>query len=555
MTGFGLDGIEKLKEVLKDPVKALQLKEAIDVLERHLPSLFCGLNICQRRAFKAMYSKLPTTGDMPHVSLITPANGVGKTFMMVQDIIGWTKGSEFLHREVFPSEAISFYDSDPVQKLRDRGLLSLRLVCDAEDMKDGGSVYKTIQEWMPDAEFTAMDTTKCYRQIVVHHPYIQGIKTVIAVKTFNQEVRKHSGSNCHRIWVNEPMPQDIWGETVGRTRSKKGQFDGTIAIFATVLDQAPYVTDLVDEPRNVHIRGAVWENCVGEEVTDEMARAVLEKIGVRLEKSHDGVGYITYGVLTRKSIENMIAGWGASPEELDARMFGLFMHLEGRILKNLNPEVHLIPALQYLDVPANWPVIQVVDPHPRHPDVSVWLAITPAMRTVVIDEYPRYRNGGPYYEQIKFRSETIEQTCEAWRRIEAERGITNQVVARIGDPNRFLDPNPRNNKPLQYDYAQQGFFFTVDVVDDIMTGHNELQVATTYNRMLWEMYPDDPHNIPLMLICDNCVNVWRSATRYSWKEKRDYTSSLSEQVDHKYRARLIACDTRGCGSRVKFLTI
>lgn len=279
------------------------IAEALRALRDTCPTLLCGLNIGQLRAIRAAYTR-NAEGLLPHVALITPANGWGKTQLIAQDIVGWTKGPQFLKSQhihdivtylgleelspgaPFPQEVLDFYAS--LSDLRDRGKLRMRLVCDADDMKEGGSMLDAVKDWIPGAELTQMDTQKCYRQIIIPHPSIPRIYNVISVKTFNQEVRKHAGPTVRRVWVNEPMPHDIWGETVARTRTKAGEEAGTIMFCATVLNQAPYVADLIGNPRNIHVSGGCWENCAGEEVTDAMALELEKHCDVKLEKNPNG---------------------------------------------------------------------------------------------------------------------------------------------------------------------------------------------------------------------------------------------------------------------------
>jgi hypothetical protein len=543
-----------LATVVDRKVTAAEARMAIEAVADRVPTLVTGLNCGQYRAIRRAYTR-DSEALIPRCTVVTPANGWGKTQLLVQDMVGWTKGSAYLksaniarllervgldeqyHGLAFPQEALDYYDGMKV--LRDAGKLSLRLVCDAEDTKEGGSLHKTIREWIPDAVFSAQDNAKCYRQVEIPHPDMPGLKNVIAIKTFDQEPRKHSGSNCHRIWVNEPMPQLIWGETAARTRSKKGEQVGSILLCATVLNQAPYISDVIESPRNAHIQGAIWENCAGEEVTDEDAAECLEKTGIELEKTPDGQGYLTHGFLSRQSILDMIQDWkSGSPDELEARKFGLFMHLSGRVFKQFNHDVHVVPDALWETIPRDYPILHVVDPHPRKPDFSAWILVAPGNRLVYLHEHPGYPL---LYENLKTRDLTIDQTCEAWRRVEAELGITHQVVARLADPNMMLTPNSRDNRTLQYLYAMHGFNFDVNINDSVDLGYRELNRLLYYDRSRCSIDKHDPSSIPLLIFLDRCQNGWRSFLKHGYKEKRDPNASVSEQVEDKYSHGIAVC--------------
>lgn len=61
-------------------------------------------------------------------------------------------------------------------------------------------------------------------------------------------------------------------------------------------------------------------------------------------------------------------------DEVDARWYGKFRHLSGRVFKAYNPEVHRIPAF---DIPPHWPVWLSVDPHRNKPHAVLFLAVSP----------------------------------------------------------------------------------------------------------------------------------------------------------------------------------
>lgn len=514
----------------------MQLREnVIPVLQDELPSLFMSVNVAQYRAFQDAYSGSSTAGKLPAYHAVSFANGCGKTHMLIYDIIGWTCGSSFLNAEEFPPEAVAFWDG--LASLRDAGKLNLRLVCMSDDMKDGGSVLSLLKEIFPWAKTAAADGMKCYRQIKVPHPTLPRVENTVTIKTFDQDEVKHSGSTCHRIWINEILPGKLLGETMGRIRSKKGNIDGSILNTATMLDQAGYLEDMEDdaEVSYVNSRGHLYENCVGEDVTEEMAQEVYESIGVRMKKNPDGPGYLTNGVLTYSSIQTMIAVWKKRcPDQLEARKSGKFMRGAGRIWVTYNPEIHDVLDDMYDTVPRGYPVVQIVDPHSAKPDFSGWAMVTPLDRLVFFAEWPDVESFGPY-ERLDYRKHTIAQTCDIWRRIEADYGINSANVFRVGDPNRFLEPNPRNNRRLYNDYADEGFRFWLGVDDNLDSGHRCVSEYLYYDQVRFELDPNDMLAIPHMLFAKRCVNIRRAVQRYGFKQKRDPELPTSENLDKKFK--------------------
>jgi hypothetical protein len=492
------------------------------------PSLFMGLNVAQYRAMEDMYR--PTdTGGLPDLNSVEFANGVGKTHLMCLDKVGWTMGPDYLYAEKFPDCAIQFYRS--LAKKRDSGKLSLRLVCTADDMKAGGSVYEILKLVFPWAKMTKQDNNGVYRQIDIPHPTIPLITNHIAIKTFDQPEDKHSGSTCDRIWGNENIPENIWGETSARTRG-----GGNIVQFATILDYSSHLDELEDATKFIMRRshGHIFENCIGEELTDEMAGEVFEEIGIMLEKNKNGKGYITGGVLHRAKLESMIDGWARScPHQLQARKTGKPISSGGKIHPGYSETVHMKKGGYFREIPKGYPVVQIVDPHPARPDASIWAVIKPSGRPHILKEWPFVDGFGPY-ESIKDKRFTVSQKCEIWKNLESEWGFDGHICARVGDPNRFKEPNPDTDDDLSSLYLEHGFDFDLTVNDGFEYGVEKVNEALSYDQILYRMHPEDLSTQPILTISEDCFNVNRALKNFSRKKPRDRTAPISEMIDKKF---------------------
>ena len=519
------------------------LKNAKAVMEKRFPSLFMGLNAAQYRGFKIMYTVNEKTGCVPDMTSIEFANGVGKSHMMILDMIGWTMGPDYLNADAFPEEAIQMYEK--AKDLRDSGLLSIRLFCVSDDMKPNGSVYALLKQVFPWAKLKAKDTGNCYRDIEIQHPDKPSIVNHIIVKTFEQAEIALSGTTCHRILVNEPMPDDKWGETQSRIRTKKGELQGTIGMFATILDHALFLDNLEDSDKFIlkRVRGHIFENCAGEEVTEEMALEVYKTINVKLEKNPVGPGYFTNGVLTRETVEKKIDGWARScPDQLDARKTGAPISAGGKIYENFDKDVHVVPDDTYISLLKRCPMGQVVDPHPARPDASIWFQILPSDRIAIVDEWPTYNEFG-YFEKIKDNRFTVPGKCEIWSLFESTRGY-NADGNRIGDPNRFREPNSSDPGMLLNQYAEYGFDFYIDVEDSHEYGHEMVNQYLWYDKNVRKYAPNDPTAQPRLVVYDRCINTIRACQNYARKKSKDH--SVLEVPDKKF----------GCfGALVRYLVV
>jgi hypothetical protein len=518
-------------EILVTPENVVDLDKASREIEIAFPSIFMVPNVAQYRALEVMYGPVNESGKIPDMVSVEFANACGKTHLFILDEIGWTLGPDYLCWEAFPECAIDVYRR--AAEKRDKGLLSLRVVCVSDDMKAGGSLYELHKQVFPWAKITAPDSGRCFRQIDVPHPTKKGVINSFTVKTFEQSTDSHSGSTCDRILINENLPDSLWGETNGRIRSKKGEAQGTIAQFATRLSKSQYLNNFNERAEGKFIFkraiGHIYENCVGEEVTDEMANEVFREIGVILEKNPEGPGYITNGVLTRETIEAKIEGWmQGSPHEVEARKSGKPIDSGGKIYANYHEDIHVIPDDTYQSALNNCPVGQVVDPHSARPDASIWFQILPSDRLVIIDEWPTFKEFGDF-DAIKSKRFTVPEKCEIWSLFESTRGY-DCGDHRVGDPNRFREPNSEDTGMLLDLYGANGFDFNIDVNDELEYGHELV------NQYLWcdlnvrRLSPNDPAAQPRLVVYKRCQNTINAFSDYSRNISRDENIGVLETI-------------------------
>jgi hypothetical protein len=517
------------------PERRVEVKAALDSLEKLIPSITMKLNIAQYRALKQIYTADPYTGKLPDMASVEFANGVGKTHLLIIDMIGVTCGKSFLNVKDLPVEAIAYYDS--LTELRDSGKLSLRLNCVSDDMLEGGSVFVLLKEIFPLAVPTKMDNKGCFKQIDIPHPTIPRVKNAIAVKTFNQAEVSLSGSTCQKIWINEPMPDSLFGETIGRIRSPEGKPDGIISMFATILDQANYVDEFADSKsfKLVRCKGHLFENCLGEEVTDEMAAEVYQDNGVQMQKNPDGKGYITNGVLKLSKIEAQIEAWAKTcPHQLKARKTGAPISAGAKLWPTYKAEVHSPRGSNdlFVQIPRDWPMVQVADPHIAKPTACIWAIVTGLNTLHIAREWPTYEGFG-YYEALDEKRYTVKQTCAIWKQTEAQYGYSPHIVKRIGDPNRFKTPNPDNRQQLEYLYRQEGFAFWLGVNDNIEIGVDTVSEYFNYDHLLRSLNPEDPAGWPRLTIAERCVNTNRAAANFSCKKNSN--RAVTGHIDEKYK--------------------
>lgn len=496
-------------------------KDEQTALKRRLPSLFWIPNRAQERPCTRWYEP-----PYPRTHIVTFGNRAGKTEWIAEFLTGSAKGSKYVN----PNYCLSpFFDA--LDEKRKNGTLTIWWICEADLMKKNSADYKIIAKHIPDARFKSRTNNGVFREI--HIPVMgEGGKPrmqVVQVKTHDQETISFAGDFVDVIICDEPPPEKHWTEICARTVTPTGEVGGRIIIGGTPLNIGAFLLDIIEEAaeegdtgRVVHDKGSIWENCDGKELPAEIA----EKYNI--PKNPDTGIYETRGHLSLEGIENAIKNWEKSndPDAMAARVDGDFTHVQGRIYKIFHRPVHVINPYP---IPKSYPIMHIVDPHDTRPDAAGWFVITPRNKLVCIAEHPTLP-----YENLVSRSETIAETCAAWRKVEADLGISGQIVERYGDPIFMLDPDPNTQKTKQQLYAMHGFEFNVNITSKVEYTHERVREFLWYDRDKWERYKDDPLYQPRLLFFNTCRNHITFMIKYSTKQNKDISKPISEQIDKKW---------------------
>lgn len=73
----------------------------------------------------------------------------------------------------------------------------------------------------------------------------------------------------------------------------------------------------------------------------------------------------------------------SSDEEREARLYGRYRHLQGRVLPEFDPRHHVIAPFE---IPPTWNFIEAIDPHPSKPHSIVFAAVGPDHMIYIYDE-------------------------------------------------------------------------------------------------------------------------------------------------------------------------
>lgn len=413
------------------------------------------------------------------------------TQVLVALMAGCAFGVEILS-EFF--QGFEFFD-DQHRKWAERGLtkpLHYRIICESGDMEESGELWKTIQAWFPEGRYTSSKNGNKHISLIECD---NGV--MFDVRTHDQKVVAHASSTVDGIFVNEPYPQVLHAEIVGRTR------DDGFFIYALTNDKVfdwmnEQIYDDADGQRIVVEFGAIWDNC----------------------KDIPGAD----GHLSRQAILNMINEWEKlGPEQVAARVEGKPVGGSATIYPTFSqsPGIHIIDPDT---IDPEHPIYCIMDPHDSKPPAIQWIEQGPHESRVVA-EWPTedYVRMGPTRFTIPEVSTIIK---------EIERNFAHgQVVWRFMDPNKGATPYANTGRTVQGEYLECGLEFALALSDDLQVGHARLAAMLFYNAKEPCVYP----NTPAFRIVNHCKNSITALAKYGLKKKAVPGASLFASVDKKFK--------------------
>lgn len=452
-----------------------------EIRKKH-PAMYFVPNLGQERFFD-LYRSV-----RPYISVFGSGNGVGKTTALAITSVGLGFGTDELD-DYFEDHYIFEW---AVERKKVKGRAGrYRIVCNADSMKEGGAVLQAIYDWFPVGRYELKKNGKTYFSQIICDTGV-----TFDIKTFDQDVIAHSGSNMDGILFDEPPPENIFGECVGRTRD-----GGFMMYFLTPLEVAGWMINQLIEPADGKeicvVNASIWDNC----------------------KDIPG----TRGHLSRDDIQKLINQWERlSPDELDARVNGSFSHLAGAIWKIFKKDVHVI---QPFPIPKEWPIYNICDPHDVKSPAIGWIAVGPNA-AFFIDEWPNED-----YTKMKTGGLTTDQVCQEMR--DKEMKWPGQVMYRYMDPNKYSYSQPHGQVRLSVaqEFAKRGFKYAKSD-DHLEVGHQKVNELLYYKQDM----PLSEYNRPALYFFSTCKNAIDSAGKYAIKKKfSEGSKSLTSKLDQKYK--------------------
>lgn len=216
------------------------------------------------------------------------------------------------------------------------------------------------------------------------------------------------------------------------------------------------------------------------------------------------------------------------PHQVEARIYGRFAHLLGRIYPTYDENVHFISSDDIEQrMLQNVTYGVTVDPHDRRPFAVAYWFIDADNNLFFYKCYPELP-----MPEIKSCDLTVKDYANLIK--EEQKCLRRSITYFFGDPNKF--PTRRKThehagQTLTDDFAMESLYFDVKINDAIAEGHRT--VRSDYLAYDKE-HPVSYVNKPKLFVSDKCMNVHQAMMKYTWDEKK--SKEVASEVPHeKYK--------------------
>jgi hypothetical protein len=328
----------------------------------------------------------------------------------------------------------------------------------------------------------------------------------IQILSYDQDATDYASGTFHIVHMDEPPPYAIWRENAARVLDVAGR---TLLSMTWPDDPSISVDWIYDEVYERGLPGPLKDREVDWIELNTLENQFLDPTAVLAR---------TRG-WSEESIKVKIEG---QPLRFSHRVHPLFTDVEHtwcflcrrscvpqdgycsceRKSVDIQDYVHV----EDFEVGQNWPVVFVIDPHPRKPHMMLWVAVDPS------DDYHIIQEGeveGDAPDVKVFVSE-----------IEESMGL--DVRLRLMDPNMGRSPTSRRDINWQDEFDNAGL--CLDLADDSDVGRARV------NNLL---EPDHHTRRPRLVFHSRCRNAATQMKRHVWDDFRRSADREQKQVPKK----------------------
>lgn len=339
-----------------------------------------------------------------------------------------------------------------------------RIIADPTTIKV--KIIPELEKWFPQNEVKRFPEAN-YEASKEGKNYVCKIETntgwTIDIMSTEQDAKEFESADIGVVWIDEPMPKDKFMATLARGRM------GMIIIWTfTPLTFSAWIKNWMDEHQGDtvdYVEAEMEDNC--------------KVHGVR-------------GILEHSHIKKIS---DACPEdEKEARVFGKFGHLVGRVHKLFRRKIHVIQPFKINS--SLFATYKAIDPHPRVPDHVLYISVDNKGR--------KYATGEVISEG---KTELLYQRMKAF-----EAAMDYRIEGRLIDPSAYNDDQHREEKSvgsLLFDLGES----YIKGSKDLMAG-----IKRTNDALGYELKEGMLVRPPELYFFDTCTVAIKQIEEYVWSE-------------------------------------
>lgn len=312
--------------------------------------------------------------------------------------------------------------------------------------------------------------------------------------SYDQDLSAFSGSSMHWIGHDELPPADIYRENRLRTLDVRGRIYtaftppdeiGMSRADVTWFYDEVYEPGLKSKPGFETIRLFTENNSIldADAIADLLAKLTDEQREVRMHGNFLHLSGVIYALFTEGE-----STWCFRCQKRIITVDGHCVTCKGDDIESFTHVVGAHP------VPSNWPIVMVIDPHPRKKDAIGWFAVTPSDDVVMVAEAEADGTAA----DVKRVIDEVEQTHRLL------------VRKRLMDPNIATETNDKLGRGWTIRKAYDAVGLRCDLAnDEINAGIQNV------NELL---KPDRTTRRPRFRCFSTCQRFIKGMRTWSWDE-------------------------------------
>ena len=238
--------------------------------------------------------------------------------------------------------------------------------------------YPEFKKWLP-PNLIKKDITVRNPAMTIIDPYGQG-DIVVEFVSYNQSTQATAGVQRLSIWCDESPSKEFYDEQLPRLLAENGD----IIFTYTPVDRSSWLFDEIYDKASVIYRSKY--------IVDFLSKPGLVEKAVEKRDTPYDIAVIMAATddnpTLKKEVIDALFNNIDDPDVVAIRRYGIFKQLSGRIFKDFDYGLHILPVETFPDgVPKSWTHFRGIDFHPQTPWAFGMISISPDNEAFIWGEW------------------------------------------------------------------------------------------------------------------------------------------------------------------------